>query len=423
MSGQGAPRPQGFDFDPELPDLPLAFDLEGVARRLEEEWPGARPAPPVKVTPQKILDTKYEPSTRCVVAYALLVRAGSGPPLQTIGVADVVHGGMTVRPFQDDPLLPWLPAAADGARILERIRALPRWAGPQPDRCEVVPLRYKPGSRCVFRFDVSTATGSRVLYGKTFASDSETHAATLTTLATTSATRPGMPRVVGPIAHWPDLRMLLQPAIEGVEVHARMYDADAAPPERRELARALGAGLASFHAAAAPAGPRRSIQDDMAELQSYLGPMSRAAPDLSPRFAGSIDRLRSAAAAAPDAPSVPSHGAFRTDQAILQDGRLAMIDLDGFCRSNPARDIGNFRAYLEWRAIRQSQHRPFVDTAAEAFLAGYGTVRTPPDQPWIQLCEATSLLKIAGRRFRSLTVGEWPLVPTLLDAADRALGA
>ena len=28
------------------------------------------------------------------------------------------------------------------------------------------------------------------------------------------------------------------------------------------------------------------------------------------------------------------------------------------------------------------------------------------------------LLKIAGRRYRSLTVPEWPLVPALLDAAS-----
>jgi hypothetical protein len=36
--------------------------------------------------------------------------------------------------------------------------------------------------------------------------------------------------------------------------------------------------------------------------------------------------------------------------------------------------------------------------------------------------EAASLVKIAGRRARDLSTGEWPLLPELLDEAERALG-
>jgi hypothetical protein len=48
----------------------------------------------------------------------------------------------------------------------------------------------------------------------------------------------------------------------------------------------------------------------------------------------------------PDAP-VPSHGAFRPAQVLL-DGRdhPAFIDLDGFCAAEPGFDVGRFRARL-----------------------------------------------------------------------------
>jgi hypothetical protein len=40
-----------------------------------------------------------------------------------------------------------------------------------------------------------------------------------------------------------------------------------------------------------------------------------------------------------------------------------------------------------------------------------------PADDLIRTAEAISLLKIAGRRFRNLSVREWPRVPALVDAA------
>jgi hypothetical protein len=40
----------------------------------------------------------------------------------------------------------------------------------------------------------------------------------------------------------------------------------------------------------------------------------------------------------------------------------------------------------------------------------------------MRVYEAASLLKIAGRRYRNLSVGEWPRVPLLLKFAGELLG-
>jgi hypothetical protein len=40
--------------------------------------------------------------------------------------------------------------------------------------------------------------------------------------------------------------------------------------------------------------------------------------------------------------AVLSHGAFRPEHFLIEDGCLVLIDMDGFCWANPARDAGNF---------------------------------------------------------------------------------
>jgi len=98
-----------------------------------------------------------------------------------------------------------------------------------------------------------------------------------------------------------------------------------------------------------------------------------------------------------------------------------IIDLDGLCWANPARDLGNFLAHLRWKAIREPHHAGFIGAAIPSFLEGYETVRDIPAERWRACYEAASLLKIAGRRFRKLTVSEWPLVPRLFDEAEALL--
>src|SRR5436309_1671822 len=137
-------------------------------------------------------------------------------------------------------------------------------------------------------------------------------------------------------------------------------------------------------------------------------------------FDQAIRRLESAAHEEPAA--VPSHGSFRSDQLLIEGDEPLMIDLDELCWANPARDVGNFLAYLRWKSIRQPRHSSFIEAAIPSFLAGYGSVLMLPDERWTARYQAGSMLKIAGRRFRKLDVSEWPLVPRLLDEARALLG-
>ena len=117
----------------------------------------------------------------------------------------------------------------------------------------------------------------------------------------------------------------------------------------------------------------------------------------------------------------PSHGSLRTDHVLLCRDAPALVDLDGWCAAEPARDIGNLFAYLRWRAIRQPQHGEVVKQVRQAAAEEYRRAGGLLDEPGVAFFEAVSLLRIAGRRYRSLTVAEWPLVPALVDAANDLL--
>jgi hypothetical protein len=214
--------------------------------------------------------------------------------------------------------------------------------------------------------------------------------------------------------------MIVQPAVEGEEIHFATYDPSVSSEGRLHLVERAGAALAGFHAAAAAPGPTRTFVEDQEELRGYLPSIAQAAPEVHGRFVSLVQRAARGTEST-SSPPVASHGAFRTDQLLDGGTGLVMIDLDGFCYSSAARDIGNFLAYLGWRSIRHPEQEGFVEQAHPVFTGGYGSIRAAPDSEEIRLYQGMSLLKIAGRRFRNLGVDEWPLVPRLLESAARLL--
>jgi hypothetical protein len=408
--------PHDLGFDPLLPDLPRAFDTVAVGRLFEERW--LAEGRPARVRSCKLQDVKYQPGRRCVTTYLLRAEGAAGAG-QTIGVAEVTPAGLAYREYDEDPALPALREAADVGRMAPRFAALLRAVVTD---CLVTPVRYRPGARCVFRYEVQTRRGRQVIFGKLLGQGAEELAATLTALHRASERAPAMPRVLPPLAVWPELGMLAQAEVAGgAELNDLAFSSDVDDAVRERWLRDAGARLAGLHALTGVTGPPRSAGDDIDELREYLAPMAAADPALAARYGTAVTRLDERARGRNE-PAAASHGAFRTDQFMIEDGQLVMIDLDGFCRANPARDVGNFLAYLCWKAIRQPQRQAIIDQAGELFMEGYRGGGGVVDPGWLAFYQADSLLKIAGRRYRSLTVREWPLVPRLLDAADEVVG-
>ena len=411
----------GADFDSHLPLLPLVFDLDSAGELFERRWIEGRQqgAVQVSVTAQSLQDVKYQPGLRCVSTYELLVNQDGEAPARALGVLQIDTGGASVAWPEEDSELDRLGQVTDPEYMRHRLESAPEFKAKLKGLPRITLLRYKPRLRCALRYDLSTDGGDIVLFGKVLAQGGDDTMSALSKLHEISLERVSLPRIPPPLLYWPDEKLLLQQAVDGDEFHSIVFNREVDSQDRADWMRTAGARLAGLHSSDEPLGPHRTLREDLDELSDYTPAIAVPDPELADLYSKEVSRV--AVRGDEVSGSVPSHGAFRTDQFMVRNGELVLIDLDGYCWAHPARDIGNMFAYLRWRSIRQPHHHPFVELAKESFLEGYGSVKGQPDNRFLALYEAASLLKIAGRRYRSLSWTEWPLIPRLIRASRAIL--
>jgi hypothetical protein len=350
------------------------------------------------------------------------VKEADAAPWPTIGVVEVSPTGMQHRLFTEDPQLPGLALAADADAMAEPVLALSMMQQQEesPQLCAATPVRYKPGSRCTFRYDLQTARGRKSCFGKLLAQNGAHLWQIISALYEASQHEPELPRIPQPLAYRPEMGMLFQMAVDGgAELHMLAFDPKIEIATRAEWLRAAGRCIAALHSYTAIEAPRRTFAANLAELDEYRPALRQANPALADRFEAVIATLNDGNNRLQELAPVVSHGALRTDQFMLEDNHLVLIDLDSVCWANPAQDLGNFLAYLTWKALRQPQHAAFIQYGQQKFLAGYRTLRALPDAGWLSFYQAASILKIVGRRYSGLTYQEWPLTEQLLEKAVR----
>lgn len=405
--------------DPALPALPLALDAAAVSRRFREEWPTTAGAAPL-VTECRRQEIQYRPARHCLVTYKLAVEPVGVAPYQTIVAVEATLTGVSQRSFMADPHLGGLATAGTTATMQDRLIALSQTDGVDgASRLAITPLRYKAGVRCALRYDLQTGAAETSYFGKLIAGESAHLAQTITLLATASQAEPALPHIAPLLAHWSDLDMVVQAAMTGAELHSVAFDDRLAMDERLAWFAAAGRTIAALHSLAIPAncpgvGAPQWLADDVAGLSAYSAAIGQVNPALAERFGEAVAFLADSTAPYAEAAPVITHGALRTDQFLLDGAHLVLIDLDSVCWASPARDLGNFLAYLTWKALRQPHHASLIQQAQQAFLAGYQMHRSLPEAAWLTFYQVASLLKIIGRRYTGLTVQEWPLTATLL---------
>lgn len=398
--------------DPALPGLGESYDMGRVSRAFAEAWDD-------EVSGCRLLGCRYEPGRRCVTSHALAV-GPVGARRLTIGVLEVTPRGRSVRRFDEDEALPGLRLAIDTRLAAERLASC---CTGTVQRCTVEPVRYRPGERAVLRYRLTTARGPEVLFGKVLVRGAVTAARTLASLHETSRFAVAAPTVAPPVAVFDELGLVVQAALIGDPLHRLLFDRARSVAERLSALHRTGRAVAALHDGPAVGAPFATAAADALDLESYVPVVGSVDPALGDRFAEAVVRAATVSRGLAVDAAVPSHGALRTDQVMVCAGRPALVDLDGFCLSHRGRDLGNLLAYLRWKAIRQPRHGAVVAEGRSAFLAGYRAGGgAPADRP-LRLFEALSLLKIAGRRFRSLNVLEWPSVPDLIDAAIALLSS
>lgn len=351
-------------------------------------------------------DATWTPGERCQLAFQSAAGQETGNDRRFVAV-ELTPTQWSAYDYRDDRALPALSRATDVTELA--VRGLV----PSAREWRVVPVRYRPGSRCVLHWQADTPAGQVGYYAKVMRTGEVARiAAAARALATTPAPAPLVATVVD---GWAGLDVMISTAIDGPRASTLLADPGLPMPERRRLSARAGDLLARFHARSDIAGPLRSAADRLCEIAELMPTIRAADPSLMSR----VEAVLSSLATQLPAPAtlVLGHGGFRLGQLIVRsDGGLTAVDLDGICHCDPARDLGSALAHQTWQAISQPQRS--AEGVADALLDGYEARAGVLDPAALRWWRASALLMVAGRRYRRLETGHWPFTPGLLDAAE-----
>jgi aminoglycoside phosphotransferase len=305
--------------------------------------------------------------------------------------------------FPNDRKLGHLGAVAEPAPAL--VRLLPAWS-----RSELA--AYAPEKAATFR---CLGTDGRTLaYAKTYAGE-EGERAGRVHAALTRAVGPEDPHLRLPHAfgYSPGHRTLLLEAVDGVALLT---------PEVGDLHvgyRRLGSALARLHGLA-PLDDVRFRRADPSRLEAAADLIASVRGDVAAparKVAGELSQRLDA-----DDDPVCLHGDVNFRNALLEDGRVALIDLDQVAAGPAAAELGSVLASLRYAGVVGLLPLAVVPGLGASFLAGYEALRALPSESALRAHTSAALL---GERCLRVVTRVRPeglrRLPALLAEAQEAL--
>ena len=301
-----------------------------------------------------------------------------------------------------------------------KIAHLPEPAGPAPELADLLPAwsrsalaSYAPEKAATFR--CLDRAGRTLAYAKVYAGDEGERAGhvhdTLTRALPDDDPDLRLPRS---LAYSPPHRTLLIEAVEGTPLLAPEV-ADARAAYRR-----LGRALARLHGLAPPDRTRfrRSDPDRLVAAADLIGCVRSDVAAQARALARAISALVD-----PDASAVCLHGDVNFRNALLDDGRVALIDLDQVAAGPLAAELGSVLASLRYAGVVGLLPPAVVPELAASFVSGYAELRRPPRDAALRAHTAAALLTERSLRVVTRVRPEGlRRLPALLEEAQEALG-
>ncbi|MGH3342478.1 MAG: phosphotransferase family protein [Carbonactinosporaceae bacterium] len=355
-------------------------------------------------------DVSWIPGERCSLCYRV---RSPGSPSTFVAVTLDPDGWSR---HAADESLPGLRQASDPATVRELLAAT---LEPRILACRVEPVRCRPGSRCVLRYDLQTRDGLRTFYAKVFAP--QAFADVMPRAVSLARSRDGASLTPTLEAVWPHLQVLVTSAAQGRPASAVLADPAMPAAHRARLAHQLGALLGRFHEIGDVSAPHWPASHQIASVRSSLAATRSIDTALGDRLAALLDTLDRLAPTEDDV--VLSHGSFRAGQVIVCDEkRLLALDTDGLCLADRGRDLGTVAAHLLWKRVREPGRQLALRAVEEVLIAGYERYAGRVDPATVVWWRAAGVLQVAVRRHGRLETAAWPLVPELADAAAALVG-
>ena len=288
-----------------------------------------------------VLDAKYRPGERCTVLYEADGRLVVGR-LDLAGAGPEAPLRLAVVP--DDPALPGLPTILDASAITDRLETA---CGLRVRRCRTALVRYRPDKRATVRLDLVTAEGRRTLFAKAYHDPVKAQRVHDVMAALCPALAGSAVAVAAPVAHLPELAVVIQAALPGT------------PLDDRHVAGAAR-GVAALHRSGVAVDRSRSADRALDKVEDRVRRIAAVVPATAGAMLDVVDRLRGTAAALGTRPAVLVHGDCKPSQFLVDGDGVGLLDFDHVGAADPALDVGAFLAAS-----------PAEAPPAEAFLRAY----------------------------------------------------
>ena len=262
----------------------------------------------------------------------------------------------TFRGLDQDPALPTLRAALQPAQAEGALAGRLGQAGATSATLRAIGVKaYKPGRRCLIEYQVAlpSATGSSdtiSILGKIranrFGNSGYRQLLALWKAGFDADSSDGI-SVPEPLGTVPGLRMWLQRKVPGTVATDLLGTAAGVP-----LAERIADAIHKLHTCGVPADRRHTMHDELLILGRCLREVATTHPGLADRVARLLDASVQAGSRLPEPEWCSSHRDFYSDQVLVSDRRLFLIDFDLFCEADPGLDIGNFMGHVTELALR-----------------------------------------------------------------------
>lgn len=297
--------------------------------------------------------------------------------------------------FPADPNLTSLHRAADPVEMLRVFRNHAPEVLEHPGRITEVKVelaRYLPEIAAILRYDLETdpETSARTIYGKVqpFNRGAESHRV-MTEIWNAAQRSDGKLVVPRPLGYHPELGLYLQSSVAGKPISS-----DRTKPEFLPGVTHAAEALATLHESAIPTQKKLPLDREVSRLARTLDQFALVEPRAYFLLRELISHLKDKLKGLPEEEWLPTHGDYKYDQLLHEDGNFSLIDFDFFALAETSFDLGKFCAYLVPSMPKSWEQSVAAEEGRKAFLNRYRELRP---QATLQRFPVYETVNLAGR--------------------------
>lgn len=261
---------------------------------------------------------------------------------------DVLNRDRITQPI--DAKMPFLPEALDPEQVQQQFsQSLAIAKNAQVQRIQLI--RHKLGRRCLIEYDLRDQQGKiMTLIGKIRAKGTDVRSYEVQQALYQSGFREdsadgiAVPEPLGVIPEW---QMWIQRKVSGTVATQLLLE-----PNGSMLAKRIAEAAHKLHQSNVPARRRHTMSDELKILQERIPLVLQDHPQWQARLTRVLAACQQLGQITPEHKRCGIHRDFYPDQVIVSGDRIYLIDLDLYCESNPAIDVGNFIAHIKEQSLR-----------------------------------------------------------------------